>query len=132
MFRQRLARLGLENSSQYFRFLSRSLQTTARRRDGGKPRLYKELSSPAPPPQDHRRAWFFKVYRITNIAIIPFAAFYCVFVADFGDHEHVFSPARRWLDHQRREFYSLSSDELELARAGSKDSPTNSAPSPDT
>lgn len=71
MFYQRLplpARL-----QNRYHLLSRTLATTATNQNGGKPRLYKELAAPAPPPPDPRRPWFFTVYRIMNFAIIPCA-----------------------------------------------------------
>ncbi|KAI0699105.1 hypothetical protein BC835DRAFT_1412758 [Cytidiella melzeri] len=121
---------GRLGSTRYYRHCHvRTLQTTAARPDG-KPRLYKDLKAPVPPPADHRRSWFFTVYRITNFAFIPFAAVYCVFFANFGDHEHVFSPARRWMDRHRREFFSLSSEELELAHADNKSTSGDSASRP--
>ncbi|KAI0801803.1 hypothetical protein BC629DRAFT_1591488 [Irpex lacteus] len=129
MFYQRLP-LPARLQTRYH-LLSRTFATTTTNQNAGKPRLYKELAAPVPPPPDPRRPWFFTVYRIMNFAIIPFAAAYCVFVADFGEQEHVFSPARRWMNRQRREFFSLSSEELELARSDSKGALSDSTSSQD-
>ncbi|KAI0781977.1 hypothetical protein C8Q75DRAFT_812050 [Abortiporus biennis] len=60
--------------------------------------------------------WAPAVNKFSNFALIPFALCYAVFFADFGDHEHVFSPARRWLDRQKASFFSLSPAEQKLVR----------------
>ncbi|KAI0345765.1 hypothetical protein BDW22DRAFT_1426423 [Trametopsis cervina] len=112
-----------------FPSLARSLQATAVLRNE-LPKLQKDLKAPLPPPEDPRRPWFFTVYRFSNFAVIPFATAYCVFFADFGEHEHIFSPARRWIQEQRRTFFSLSAEELELARAESHSSSPPSSANP--
>ncbi|OCH85575.1 hypothetical protein OBBRIDRAFT_706293, partial [Obba rivulosa] len=64
---------------------------------------------------DPRPRWFFTASRISTFFIIPASVAYMVFVADFGEREHVFSPARRWLGAQKAAFFSLSPAERELA-----------------
>ncbi|EJD45721.1 hypothetical protein AURDEDRAFT_165170 [Auricularia subglabra TFB-10046 SS5] len=69
-----------------------------------------------------------KYSRAANWIIIPSVIVYCVFFVDFGDHEHVFSPPRRWLDRQRRAFWSLSPAEQSLAARSEEASPAAEAP----
>ncbi len=71
MFYQRLP-LPARLQTRYH-LLSRTFATTTTNQNAGKPRLYKELAAPVPPPPDPRRPWFFTVYRIMNFAIIPCA-----------------------------------------------------------
>ncbi|EKM49508.1 uncharacterized protein PHACADRAFT_80041, partial [Phanerochaete carnosa HHB-10118-sp] len=66
-------------------------------------------------PPDHRRSWFWTAQRLSNFVVIPAAILYCVFFADYGESEHVFSPPRRWLQHQRDAFFSLTPEERKLA-----------------
>ncbi|KAI0648018.1 hypothetical protein C8Q79DRAFT_545443 [Trametes meyenii] len=86
-------------------------------------------ASPWPEPQggttDEKptwRKWLSPVSRISNFVIVPTVILYAVFVADFGDHEHVFQPPRRWLEAQRAAFFSLSPEEEQLAGV-KRDSP---------
>ncbi|EMD39932.1 hypothetical protein CERSUDRAFT_92417 [Gelatoporia subvermispora B] len=65
--------------------------------------------------KDPRPKWFFTASRISTFVIIPVSAAYLVFFGDFGEREHVFSPARRWLAAQKAAFFSLSPAERELA-----------------
>ncbi|TBU28615.1 hypothetical protein BD311DRAFT_722161 [Dichomitus squalens] len=80
-------------------------------------------SNPWPEPkgrvgeQPRVRAWVAPVSRIANFLIVPTAILYAVFFADFGDHEHVFSPPRRWLEAQKAAFFSLSPEEQKLVGA---------------
>ncbi|RPD62371.1 hypothetical protein L227DRAFT_34317 [Lentinus tigrinus ALCF2SS1-6] len=77
-------------------------------------------SNPWPEPQGtaeapKARTWIYPVSRIANFTIVPTAILYAVFFADFGDHEHVFMPPRRWLDAQKASFFSLTPEEQRLA-----------------
>ncbi|KAI0670751.1 hypothetical protein C8Q78DRAFT_974033 [Trametes maxima] len=78
-------------------------------------------ASPWPEPQGSQdkqpklRKWLSPVSRISNFVIVPTVILYAVFVADFGDHEHVFQPPRRWLEAQTAAFFSLSPEEEKLA-----------------
>ncbi|KZW00887.1 hypothetical protein EXIGLDRAFT_719969 [Exidia glandulosa HHB12029] len=51
-----------------------------------------------------------------NWIVLPSVALYCIFFVNFGEHEHVFSTPRRWLDRQKRAFWSLSPAEESLAQ----------------
>ncbi|KAI0632135.1 hypothetical protein C8Q77DRAFT_1210456 [Trametes polyzona] len=73
-----------------------------------------EGSSPGS-EQPKVRTWVGKASRISNFLIIPTVLLYAVFFADFGDHEHVFQPPRRWLEAQKASFFSLSPEEQKLA-----------------
>lgn len=82
-----------------------------------------------PEPQEHRRSWFYSANKFNQLVVIPSALLYCVFLADFGDGEHVFSPARRWLDRQKATFFSLSPEEHALASGAARsDKPADSHP----
>ncbi|KAH8113560.1 hypothetical protein DFH11DRAFT_307523 [Phellopilus nigrolimitatus] len=50
-----------------------------------------------------------------NFSAVGFA--YGVFWHDFGEGEHVFMPARRWLARQRAAFFTLSPAERRLGQA---------------
>ncbi|KIP08096.1 hypothetical protein PHLGIDRAFT_127234 [Phlebiopsis gigantea 11061_1 CR5-6] len=76
-----------------------------------------------PEPEEHRRSWFWTANRLSNFVVIPMAVLYCVFYADYGDGEHVFSPMRRWLHRQRDAFFSLSPEERQLVRENKESSP---------
>ncbi|KAI0732050.1 hypothetical protein C8Q72DRAFT_759014, partial [Fomitopsis betulina] len=60
-------------------------------------------------------SWVFPLSRIANYVVIPATLLYAVFFADFGEKEHVFMPARRWLDGQKAAFFELSEAEREIA-----------------
>ncbi|KAH9922799.1 uncharacterized protein BXZ73DRAFT_104033 [Epithele typhae] len=72
------------------------------------------------------RTWVRRVSRIGNFVLVPSIILYAVFVHDFGDYEHVFSPPRRWLQSQTAAFYTLSPEEQKLA--GLEPASANAAP----
>ncbi|EEB94001.1 hypothetical protein MPER_07269 [Moniliophthora perniciosa FA553] len=43
--------------------------------------------------------------------------FYFVFIQDYGDHEHVFQPIRRWVARQKANFMTLSPEEEKFINA---------------
>ncbi|KIK16028.1 hypothetical protein PISMIDRAFT_114123 [Pisolithus microcarpus 441] len=45
--------------------------------------------------QDFRPPWVYRASGFLIYTTIPIAILYCVFVADYGDREHVFSPVSR-------------------------------------
>ncbi|KAI0761927.1 hypothetical protein BD413DRAFT_219709 [Trametes elegans] len=81
-----------------------------------------DASEPARP-----RTWVYRASRIVNFFIIPSVLVYAVFFAEFGDHEHVFQPPRRWLQAQKASFFALSPEERQLAGANA-DAPNDEAP----
>ncbi|GBE84958.1 hypothetical protein BKA93DRAFT_332767 [Sparassis latifolia] len=90
----------------------RRLPLSARRNASDKPsQSWAELNSPVDP----RPSWGSTVMKVANVAIIPMIILYATFVADFGEREHVFMPARRWLDGQKAAFFSLTPAEREAA-----------------
>ncbi|QRW27598.1 hypothetical protein RhiXN_02193 [Rhizoctonia solani] len=60
-------------------------------------------------PKIHR---YVAVASYTAVGII---SIYNIFFADYGEQEHVFSPARRWLDRQKAAFWTLSPAEQAAA-----------------
>ncbi|KAG8714723.1 hypothetical protein FRC08_011514 [Ceratobasidium sp. 394] len=56
-----------------------------------------------------------------QIAVI---SVYNIFFADYGEKEHVFSPARRWLDRQKAAFWTLSPAEQAAAERVRQQQPT--------
>ncbi|KAI6147097.1 hypothetical protein BKA82DRAFT_1004573 [Pisolithus tinctorius] len=56
--------------------------------------------------QDFRPPWVYRASGFLIYTTIPVAILYCVFVADYGDREHVFSPS----------FLSLTPEETALAQ----------------
>ncbi|PFH53896.1 hypothetical protein AMATHDRAFT_113900, partial [Amanita thiersii Skay4041] len=65
---------------------------------------------------DFRPPWVYTTSRLLSYTIIPSIVVYSVFWHDFGDREHVFQPARRWLARQKAAFFTLSPDEQELLK----------------
>ncbi|KAJ8595232.1 hypothetical protein M405DRAFT_807511 [Rhizopogon salebrosus TDB-379] len=63
---------------------------------------------------DFRPPWVYSASHILTYTMIPTAMVYCVFLADWGEREHVFSPVRRWATKTRESFFSLSPDEVSL------------------
>ncbi|THH15854.1 hypothetical protein EW146_g4698 [Bondarzewia mesenterica] len=49
-----------------------------------------------------------------RVVLLPGVFLYAVFVADFGEKEHVFMPPRRWLERQKAAFFTLTPAEQEL------------------
>ncbi|KAG1885058.1 hypothetical protein F4604DRAFT_1729326 [Suillus subluteus] len=63
---------------------------------------------------DFRPPWVYSASHILTYTLIPTAIVYCVFLADWGEREHVFSPVRRWTLKYKESFLSLSPDEASL------------------
>ncbi|KAG1772400.1 hypothetical protein EDD22DRAFT_842375 [Suillus occidentalis] len=63
---------------------------------------------------DFRPPWVYSASHILTYTLIPTAMVYCVFLADWGEREHVFSPVRRWTTKFKESFFSLSPDEASL------------------
>ncbi|KAG2757901.1 hypothetical protein P692DRAFT_20788269 [Suillus brevipes Sb2] len=63
---------------------------------------------------DFRPPWVYSASHILTYTLIPTAMVYCVFLADWGEREHVFSPVRRWTMRFKESFFSLSPDEASL------------------
>ncbi|PCH40101.1 hypothetical protein WOLCODRAFT_162093 [Wolfiporia cocos MD-104 SS10] len=91
-----------------------------RRQSSSKPEAAGQWVDSAP-PVDPRPSWVYSFSRISQCIAIPVAVAYAVFVQDFGDREHVFQPARRWLERQKAAFFSLSDAEREIAGVQSVD-----------
>ncbi|EIW80997.1 hypothetical protein CONPUDRAFT_56687 [Coniophora puteana RWD-64-598 SS2] len=51
-------------------------------------------SQPEVTPTDFRPPWVYSASHILKYTVIPAALAYCVFWADWGEREHVFSPVR--------------------------------------
>ncbi|QRW00685.1 hypothetical protein RhiJN_28703 [Ceratobasidium sp. AG-Ba] len=88
------------------------------------------MSQPPPPPEIHHSAplprrtaplqpigtpKFHRYVAIVSYSFVGAITIYNVFYADYGDKEHVFSPARRWLDRQKAAFWTLSPAEQATA-----------------
>jgi len=63
---------------------------------------------------DFRPPWVYACSRLIIYGIIPVVGFYSIFMYDFGEHEHVFQPARRWGANIRNKFFTLSAAEERL------------------
>ncbi|KAG2134282.1 hypothetical protein BD769DRAFT_1444189 [Suillus cothurnatus] len=70
--------------------------------------------SAEPDNEDFRPPWVYSASHILTYTLIPTAIVYCVFLADWGEREHVFSPVRRWTTKYKESFLSLSPDEASL------------------
>ncbi|KAF8339781.1 uncharacterized protein EI90DRAFT_3037733 [Cantharellus anzutake] len=50
----------------------------------------------------------------SNLTYAKVCISYAVFCADWGEGEHVFSPARRWVDRQKQSLFTLSPEEQRM------------------
>ncbi|KAH7903211.1 hypothetical protein BJ138DRAFT_1020994 [Hygrophoropsis aurantiaca] len=66
-------------------------------------------------PDDFRPPWVYTASHLLTYTLIPSAILYCVFLADWGDRDHVFLHVRRWAAHQSSRFFSIDRDEAALA-----------------
>ncbi|KAF9464164.1 hypothetical protein BDZ94DRAFT_1308181 [Collybia nuda] len=63
---------------------------------------------------DFRPPWVYTMSRLLSYTMIPAVAAYAIFVYDFGERDHVFRPARRWVAEQKATFFTLSPAEQQL------------------
>ncbi|KDQ62516.1 hypothetical protein JAAARDRAFT_30420 [Jaapia argillacea MUCL 33604] len=91
-------------------------QAVRRTSTGPKPKQWMPHDSPNIGPSDDaiRPLVHHRLSKFLIMTMIPFALGYQIFVHDFGDHEHVFQPARRWVARQKASFFNLSPAERHL------------------
>ncbi|KZT55491.1 hypothetical protein CALCODRAFT_484759 [Calocera cornea HHB12733] len=77
----------------------------------GRPFPRPSLPQQAPPPSPLAS----KLSLWGTVIFIPLSIYYTVFVADYGDQEHIYSPARRWLKEQKEAFFTLTPGQRRLA-----------------
>ncbi|KAF5382763.1 hypothetical protein D9615_002799 [Tricholomella constricta] len=77
-------------------------------------RVHRLPTTPSEEGEDFRPPWFYTLARVLSWTLIPATVFYGVFMYDFGEHEHVFQPARRWAERQKAGFLTLSADEKKI------------------
>ncbi|KAF9221643.1 hypothetical protein BS17DRAFT_785107 [Gyrodon lividus] len=65
---------------------------------------------------DFRPRWVYSASSFLTYTTIPVALLYCVFLADWGDREHVFMPLRRWILQYKQSIFSLSPEEAALVQ----------------
>ncbi|GLB38521.1 hypothetical protein LshimejAT787_0503860 [Lyophyllum shimeji] len=94
--------------------LRRFHRSTLHPRNTSRTMATKVERSPAGEGADFRPPWFYTVARVLSWTLIPATGFYGVFIYDFGDHEHVFQPARRWAERQKAAFLTLSAEEKKI------------------
>ncbi|KIK93733.1 hypothetical protein PAXRUDRAFT_828672 [Paxillus rubicundulus Ve08.2h10] len=77
---------------------------------------------------DFRPRWVYSASSFLTYTTIPVALLYCVFLADWGDRDHVFMPLRRWMLQHKQSILSLSPEEVALVQRQSapalRDSPS--------
>ncbi|KAF8610272.1 hypothetical protein BDV93DRAFT_517421 [Ceratobasidium sp. AG-I] len=85
------------------------------------------MSQPPPPAEVHHapplprrippagQPKFHRYVAIVSYGCVGIISVYNIFFADYGEKEHVFSPARRWLDRQKSAFWTLSPTEQAAA-----------------
>ncbi|KIL67891.1 hypothetical protein M378DRAFT_72800 [Amanita muscaria Koide BX008] len=85
-------------------------------------RTYSANVRPTPPKKDDdfRPPWVYTFSRLLSYTMIPAAVMYSVLFYDFGDRDHVFQPARRWVAQQKIAFLTLSPEEQQLADTSRK------------
>ncbi|CAE6443601.1 unnamed protein product [Rhizoctonia solani] len=69
-------------------------------------------TSNIPPPTRPKLHRYVAIASYVSVGVI---SVYNIFYADYGKEEHVFSPARRWLDQQKTAFWTLSPAEQAAA-----------------
>jgi len=57
-----------------------------------------------------------KFSRVLQWTLVPGAFGYMALYGDFGEHEHVFSPVRRWVQRSKGEFWRLSPEEERIVQ----------------
>ncbi|KAI0004563.1 hypothetical protein BJV74DRAFT_808144 [Russula compacta] len=70
---------------------------------------------------DPRPPWVYSTSAGLRLILIPSILFYAVFFADFGDHEHIFMPPRRWLQRRREAFFTITPEERKLVEESMAD-----------
>ncbi|KAF8976946.1 hypothetical protein BDQ17DRAFT_164626 [Cyathus striatus] len=66
--------------------------------------------------KDFRPPWVYTASRLTNFVLIPATFLYAAFVYDWGEHDHVFQPFRRWAMEQKQTYFvGAPSETLVLA-----------------
>ncbi|ESK95735.1 pyridoxamine-phosphate oxidase [Moniliophthora roreri MCA 2997] len=70
-----------------------------------------------PNPSDFRPPWVYSASKLVSYCLIPGVGFYFVLIQDYGDHEHVFQPIRRWVARQKANFMTLSPEEEKFIKA---------------
>ncbi|KAH6912793.1 hypothetical protein BKA70DRAFT_1422359 [Coprinopsis sp. MPI-PUGE-AT-0042] len=68
-------------------------------------------SEPKPEPEDFRPPWVYASSRFGSVVVIPATMLYGIFLYDWGDREHVFMPARRWLARLKQQYMTLTPEE---------------------
>ncbi|TCD62949.1 hypothetical protein EIP91_006212 [Steccherinum ochraceum] len=81
---------------------------------GSQGNQWKKFEDIEPPPMSKFQRWGLTANRAGSFIIIPAVIAYAVFLMDWGEHENVFSPARRWLLRQKAAFWTLTPAEQEL------------------
>ncbi|TDL18136.1 hypothetical protein BD410DRAFT_806815 [Rickenella mellea] len=66
---------------------------------------------------DPRPPWMFSASALLRALLVPAGLIYGVFVHDFGEGEHVFTPPRRWWARQKSAFFTLSPEERTLVES---------------
>ncbi|KAF8237178.1 hypothetical protein L208DRAFT_1212370, partial [Tricholoma matsutake] len=69
---------------------------------------------------DFRPPWLYNTSRLLSYTLIPSVAIYGIFFHDFGEREHVFQPARRWVAKQKAAFFTLSPEEQKILQVDEK------------
>ncbi|KAI9573637.1 hypothetical protein HD554DRAFT_2057557 [Boletus coccyginus] len=80
---------------------------------------------------DFRPPWVYSGSRLLTYTTIPLTLFYCAFLADWGEREHIFMPLRRWVSEYRQSILALSPEEAVLVRGNNGQAPGSSLSSPD-
>jgi len=55
--------------------------------------------------------------RVLQWTLIPGVFGYMAFYADFGEHEHIFSPLRKWAQRSNDGFWQLSPEEKRIVQS---------------
>jgi len=72
---------------------------------------------PGPNPPTAYKSGIAKFSRILQWTLVPGVFGYMAFYGDFGEHEHIFSPLRRWMQKSKDEFWQLSSEEKRIVQS---------------
>jgi len=73
------------------------------------------VKPPGPNQPNAHRSGITKLSRILQWTLVPSVFGYMALFGDFGEHEHIFSPLRRWVWQSKDEFWQLSPEEKRIA-----------------
>jgi len=75
------------------------------------------VKPPGPNPPATYKPGTAKFSRLLQWTLVPGVFGYMALFSDFGEHEHIFSPLRRWARVSKDEFWQLSAEEKRIVQS---------------